>query len=204
MPGPVPSHDDDRACMHAWWVVHGHGWRCRVPFGGGTGRITIIPPCAPACAGPHHACRGRSCVCSQRPAARRQCALPSLRLLCRPAGEPASDRPGRQLRFPTIIMSDAEAAGRCGRRAPPASIGRRAAPRARPMYSSAGRRLAGRAPVPSTTYPSVRGMPCVPASRHLVSSCSCFHLSSQRACCMLAPPHYCFHSSIDVCVFAGP
>jgi hypothetical protein len=121
--------------MHAWWVVHGHGWRCRVPFGGGTGRITIIPPCAPACAGPHHACRGRSCVCSQRPApaARRQCALPSLRLLCRPAGEPASDRPGRQLRFPTIIMSDAEAAGRCGRRAPPASIGRRAAPRARPM-----------------------------------------------------------------------
>lgn len=192
----------EHACMHGGWSTATDGMAMPRSIRGGWEDHDHPPPCAPACAGPHHACRGRSCVCSQRPAARRQCALPSLRLLCRPAGEPASDRPGRQLRFPTIIMSDAEAAGRCGRRAPPASIGRRAAPRARPMYSSAGRRLAGRAPVPSTTYPSVRGMPCVPASRHLVSSCSCFHLSSPLN--VLAPPHYCFHSSIDVCVFAGP
>lgn len=119
---------------------------------------------------------------------------------------PASRRASQRPPGPPVKIPHHYYVGRrgCGPLRPAGPAGVHRAPRraARPADVQFCRPEIGRPPVPSTTYPSVRDMPCVPASRHLVSSCSCFHLSSPLN--VLAPPHYCFHSSIDVCVFAGP
>ena len=145
------------------------------------GWLAGFDACVRACKRLHHACRGRSCVCS-----RRQCALPSLRLLCRPAGwlvgrppgEPASQPwPGRQrqLRFPgrpvPIIMSDAEGGEPAclllwTTTTPPPSIGRRARPFCSPTRR-AGRTLAGRSRRPHTPIRTRQHAPVPACLRHV-------------------------------------
>ena len=192
--------------MHAWSmngdgafsVDRSAGWE-RIPMHARlAGWLALMRACVRACKRLHHACRGRSCVCS-----RRQCAHCHHYASC--AGRPAGWLAGRPESQPAVAGAPAPVkiprpaganyyVGRRGRRAClPATVDAHGpaavhwAPRPAVLLAYAACR-----PVPSPTYPHPYApacpSACLPASRHLVSaSCSCCfffplpHLSQMHA-----------------------